>query len=122
MATVLEKEIKRELIIAGQPYTITISPQGVKIVEKGKRKGREITWADLVSGDVELTVQLEKSLAALTDRHRSTDRGQDGAGAGAEHAPQANTSHAVPLRGKPNKRKAGRQHRIRRKKVHGQSK
>lgn len=68
MATVLDKELKREVMIDGKPYTVILSPLGVKIVAKGHRKGREITWSDLVGGDVELTVQLEKSLAAGVDK------------------------------------------------------
>ena len=47
MATKLEKTIKRELEIDGQPYTVTISPEGVKLTQKGFRKGREITWKHL---------------------------------------------------------------------------
>ena len=68
MATVLDKEIKRELVIAGKPYTVTISPTGVKIAAKGHRKGREVSWTDLVGGDVELSLQLEKSLSARRDQ------------------------------------------------------
>lgn len=69
MATVLDKEIKRELLIAGKAYTVIISPTGVKITSKGHRKGREITWTDLIGGDVELTLQLERSLAAGGGQH-----------------------------------------------------
>ena len=39
MATKLDKAIKRELEVEGKLYTVTISPAGVKVVEKGKRKG-----------------------------------------------------------------------------------
>ena len=51
MPTKLEKTIKRELDIGGKPYTVAISPEGLKITPKGGRKGPEITWADLVRGD-----------------------------------------------------------------------
>jgi hypothetical protein len=35
MATPLDKPIKRELAIDGKPYMVTVSPEGVKVVEKG---------------------------------------------------------------------------------------
>ncbi len=47
MATKLEKTIRREIELDGQPFTVTISPSGVKLTQKGYRKGREITWNDL---------------------------------------------------------------------------
>ncbi len=64
MATVLNKEIRRALVVAGKTYIVTISPVGLKIVEKGRRKGREIPWTDLVSGDFELQLRLQQSLAS----------------------------------------------------------
>ncbi|HXE57330.1 MAG TPA: hypothetical protein VNK43_04970 [Gemmatimonadales bacterium] len=51
MATRLEKTIKRELDIDGKPYTVTISPEGVKITPKGGRKGPEMTWRTLLMGE-----------------------------------------------------------------------
>ena len=50
MATKLDKTIKREIELDGQLYTVAISPEGVKLTQKGFRKGREITWRDLWSG------------------------------------------------------------------------
>jgi hypothetical protein len=47
MATKLEKTIKRELELDGQAYTVAISPEGVKMTQKGFRKGRELTWRAL---------------------------------------------------------------------------
>ncbi len=38
MATRLEKPLKREVKVNGQLYTLTISPEGMKLVEKGRRK------------------------------------------------------------------------------------
>lgn len=52
MATKLDKSIKRELDHAGKPYTVTISPEGVKVVEKGKRNGIELSWNQIIgTGD-----------------------------------------------------------------------
>ena len=39
MATKLEKPLKREVQIGEQPYMLTISPEGLKLVPKGKRNG-----------------------------------------------------------------------------------
>jgi hypothetical protein len=64
MATKLDKAIKRELEHAGVLYTVTISPDGIRVVEKGKRKGREVSWATIVSGDAELNEALRISVDA----------------------------------------------------------
>jgi hypothetical protein len=50
MATKLDKVLKREIDIDGKPYMITLSPEGVKLTEKGKRKGQEVSWKGLVNG------------------------------------------------------------------------
>lgn len=65
MATKLDKAIKRELEIAGKLYTVTISPDGVKVVEKGKRNGHELSWSAIISGDAALTRDLKVSLDAF---------------------------------------------------------
>jgi hypothetical protein len=62
MATKLEKTVKRELEIDGKPYMIAISPEGLKITEKGKRKGQELSWKALISGDAALATALNASL------------------------------------------------------------
>ena len=62
MATRLDKTIKRELELDGKLYTVSLSPQGIKVVPKGGRKGHEISWASLLSGDVELRRDLNMSL------------------------------------------------------------
>jgi hypothetical protein len=58
----LDKTIKRELALGGQLYTVSMSPEGVRIVPKGKRKGHEISWETLLSGDAELRRDLNMSL------------------------------------------------------------
>ncbi len=65
MATKLYKTIKRELDLEGKAYTITIGPEGVKVVEKGKRNGREISWRAIISGDAQLADDLRRSLSEL---------------------------------------------------------
>ena len=53
MATKLDKTIKRELEIDVQAYMIEISPEGLKITQKGHRKGNEVSWKSLLSGSHE---------------------------------------------------------------------
>ena len=67
MTTRLEKPLKREVDIDGRPYTVTISPDGVKVVEKGKRLGQELAWSDIVSGDARLRRDLNISLDATME-------------------------------------------------------
>jgi hypothetical protein len=62
MATKLEKPLKREIQIGGKPYMLTITPEGLKLVPKGKRNGQELSWAALVSGDAALATALNASL------------------------------------------------------------
>jgi hypothetical protein len=62
VATKLEKSIKRELEIDGKAYMITISPEGVKVTQKGFRKGPEITWRSIISGDASLREDLNLSV------------------------------------------------------------
>lgn len=62
MATKLEKPLRRELMVNDQAYTLTIAPDGLKLVPKGKRNGHEIAWKDIVSGAVALGGALNASL------------------------------------------------------------
>ena len=62
MATKLVKALKRELDIEGKPYMLTIVPAGLKLVEKGHRKGLELTWKDIMSGDAGLAAALNASV------------------------------------------------------------
>ena len=62
MPTKLDRPLKRELEIDGKSYTLTISPEGLRLVEKGRRKGQELRWSELVSGDAALAVALSASL------------------------------------------------------------
>lgn len=62
MATKLEKPLRREVTIEGQAYMVTLSPEGLKLVPKGKRKGLELAWKALISGDAALATALNASL------------------------------------------------------------
>lgn len=61
--TKLDKPMRRELQIGDQVYTLTIGPDGLKLVEKGRRKGIELAWSSLVSGDAALASALQAAVA-----------------------------------------------------------
>jgi hypothetical protein len=65
MATKLEKPLRREIRIGDEPFIVTIGPDGLKLTAKGKRKGIEITWADMVSGQAALATALNASLTRM---------------------------------------------------------
>ena len=60
--TKLDKPLKRELSIDGKPYVLTIEPERFRLVPKGRRKGLEFAWLDLVSGEAALATALNASL------------------------------------------------------------
>jgi hypothetical protein len=62
MTTKLDKTLKREISIDGDPFIVTIDPAGLKLTAKGKRKGQELAWKDLVNGEAALAVALNASL------------------------------------------------------------
>lgn len=68
MTTKLGGTLKRELSIKGEPYTLTISPERLHLVRKGRRKGYELAWEDLISGDAALATALNASLAPSHDK------------------------------------------------------
>ena len=64
MSTKLDKVLKREIEIDGQAYIAAISPEGVKVTKKGFRKGNEISWRQIISGDANLSADLSASVDA----------------------------------------------------------
>ncbi len=64
MATKLDKTIKRELELDGKAYMIAISPEGVKVTQKGFRKGQELSWRSIISGDASRNEDLNVSADA----------------------------------------------------------
>jgi len=64
MATKLEKTLKREIDIDGKPYMVAISPEGVKVTQKGFRRGPELTWRSIISGEAEMNQQLKSSVSS----------------------------------------------------------
>ncbi len=62
MTTKLSAPFKRELDLKGEKFTLTVSPEGFKLVSKGKRKGVELAWASIVNGDAALATSLNASV------------------------------------------------------------
>ena len=67
MTTKLDKPLKREVIVGDVAYTVTIAPDGIKVVEKGKRKGHELSWEAIISGDARLAEDLRISVDATSE-------------------------------------------------------
>ena len=65
MTTKLEGPLRREIDVEGDAYTLTIDADGLRLVPKGRRKGLELRWVDLVSGDAALAAALQGSLDSL---------------------------------------------------------
>lgn len=63
MVTKLDRPVRRELRIGEKPYVITISHDRLRVAVKGRRKGRELFWEDLV-GDEDAAARTH---AATTD-------------------------------------------------------
>ena len=70
MTTKLTNSFKRELDLNGEKYTVTLSPEGFKLVQKGKRKGIELAWQSIIGGEAALATALNASLAE--GNHRSS--------------------------------------------------
>jgi hypothetical protein len=79
MTTRLDGPLKRELTIDGTDYTLTISPQGLTLAVKGKRKGFDLEWRALVSGDAALATALNASLTARLPVPTASPRVRKGA-------------------------------------------
>jgi hypothetical protein len=62
LTTPLEKPLRRALTIGREPWVVTITPTGLKLTRKGGRKGPELEWEALVSGDAALAVALNASV------------------------------------------------------------
>ena len=75
MTTKLNGAFKRELDLNGEKYTVTFSPEGFKLVQKGKRKGIELQWQQIVNGEAALATALNASVAEGGGRRPSLAAG-----------------------------------------------
>jgi hypothetical protein len=51
MTTKLERPLKREIVVDDKPFTLTIDATGLKLVEKGRRNGTEMSWKQVLGSD-----------------------------------------------------------------------
>jgi len=65
--TPLDKTLRRVLKIDGHDYVVTLTPDALKLTQKGHRLGVELKWADLVSGQSALAVALNASIGKFQD-------------------------------------------------------
>jgi hypothetical protein len=65
--TPLDKSLKRLLNLNGRDYVVTLTPDALKVTEKGRRLGLELKWADIISGESALAVALHASLGKFQD-------------------------------------------------------
>ena len=72
MTTKLARPFKRELEVNGEKYTLTLDPEGFKLVAKGRRKGIELRWESIVGGDAALATALNAQLEASSHRQSHT--------------------------------------------------
>jgi hypothetical protein len=56
--TRLDKPLRREVIIEERAYTLTLDPEGLRLAEKGHRRGIHLRWKDLVNGDAAIAAAL----------------------------------------------------------------
>ena len=71
MVTKLKGNLRREVSIDGVAYVASLSAEGLKLVRKGHRKGLELAWKDLVSGEAALAAALNASVRAASEPRRA---------------------------------------------------
>jgi len=64
VATVLDKQLKRQVTVDDVDYTVAIDPEGFRLTGKGKRRPEvELRWRDLLSGEAAMAAALNASLS-----------------------------------------------------------
>jgi len=88
VATVLDKELKRQVTIDGVDYTVAVGPDGFRLTGKGKRKPEvELRWRDLLSGEAAMAVALNASVS--TKKAAATKPAiEESPGASSKNAPK----------------------------------
>jgi hypothetical protein len=71
MTTPLHTTLRRALTIDGRDYVVTLTRDMLKLTLKGKRRGVELPWANLVNGEAALAVALHASLGAFSPREQA---------------------------------------------------
>ena len=63
--TPLDKPLRRALTVGDPAYVLVASPEGLELTLKGKRKGIELAWQDLVSGASALAMAPHASIGRI---------------------------------------------------------
>jgi hypothetical protein len=75
VATVLDRELKRQVTVDGVDYTVAVDPEGIRLPGKGKRRPEvELRWRDLLSGEAAMAVALNASLTASLTKRQAGSR------------------------------------------------
>ncbi len=74
MTTKLEGPLRRALTIGGDQYVLTVTPEGLTLVPKGKRKGYSLAWNAFVSGEAALATALNASLMVTPAKANAVER------------------------------------------------
>jgi len=74
MVTQLARPLRREVTIQREPWIVALSPKGLKLTRKGRRKGLELEWEAITSGDAALAVALRASIAPASRRKSAPQR------------------------------------------------
>ena len=64
--TPLDKTLKRAIRIQDRDFVVTLTPNSLKLTQKGHRLGLDLPWESMVNGDSALAVALQASLAKLS--------------------------------------------------------
>lgn len=49
MTTLLRKPLTREVLLDGEPFKVFVSPEGIRITPKGRRKGAIVAWETILT-------------------------------------------------------------------------
>ena len=89
VATVLDKELKRQVTVDGVDYTVAVDPDGLRVTGKGKRRPQvELRWRDLLSGDAALAVALNASLSQNKQAATTRPAAEQAPARARQHAPK----------------------------------
>jgi len=80
MTTLLDKTLTRDVRVRDRSYVVAISPLTLKLTPKGKRRGVELQWEALVSGDAALAAALNASVGKFTPQTDGSKRGDPSVG------------------------------------------
>jgi hypothetical protein len=67
VTTPLERPLSRERLLDGNPYKVVISPEGLRLTAKGRRKGIELSWETIIALAQDRENSYDEPTAKATD-------------------------------------------------------